>query len=73
MVKIADLTGHTSRVIFMAHSPDGCAVASAAGDATLRFRFAFGTPELAKPATPELAKPATKTHSHVGIASNEKM
>ncbi|KAI4324881.1 hypothetical protein MLD38_030326 [Melastoma candidum] len=38
MVKMAELTGHTSRVLFMmAQSPDGCTVASAAGDETLRF------------------------------------
>ncbi|RZC59578.1 hypothetical protein C5167_006879 [Papaver somniferum] len=50
MVKIAELTGHTSRVLYMAQSPDGCTVASAAGDETLRFWNVFGTPELAKPA-----------------------
>ncbi|XP_058184579.1 cell division cycle 20.2, cofactor of APC complex-like [Rhododendron vialii] len=50
MVKVAELTGHTSRVLFMAQSPDGCTVASAAGDETLRFWNAFGTPEVAKPA-----------------------
>ncbi|KAF7147427.1 hypothetical protein RHSIM_Rhsim03G0220500 [Rhododendron simsii] len=50
MVKIAELTGHTSRVLFMAQSPDGCTVASAAGDETLRFWNVFGTPEVAKPA-----------------------
>ncbi|MCL7043902.1 hypothetical protein MKW94_024687 [Papaver nudicaule] len=48
MVKIADLTGHTSRVLFMAQSPDRCTVASAAGDETLRFWTVFGTPELDK-------------------------
>ena len=31
-------------------SPDGCTVASAAGDETLRFWNVFGTPETAKPA-----------------------
>ncbi|CAL5054853.1 unnamed protein product [Urochloa decumbens] len=36
MVKMAELTGHTSRVLFMAQSPDGCTVASAAADETLR-------------------------------------
>ncbi|KAF3639858.1 Cell division cycle 20.1, cofactor of APC complex [Capsicum annuum] len=49
MVKTAELTGHTSRVLFMAQSPDGCTVASAAGDETLRFWNVFGTPEVAKP------------------------
>ncbi|KAL6322985.1 hypothetical protein AAG906_023602 [Vitis piasezkii] len=55
MVKMAELTGHTSRVLFMAQSPDGCTVASAAGDETLRFWNVFGTPEVA-------AKPAPKAH-----------
>ncbi|KAF5202813.1 cell division cycle 20.2, cofactor of APC complex-like [Thalictrum thalictroides] len=50
MVKIAELTGHTSRVLFMTQSPDGCTVASAAADETLRFWNVFGTPEVAKPA-----------------------
>ncbi|XP_072960844.1 cell division cycle 20.2, cofactor of APC complex-like [Typha angustifolia] len=48
MVKIAELSGHTSRVLFMAQSPDGCTVASAAGDETLRFWNVFGDPEAAK-------------------------
>ncbi|VFQ93625.1 unnamed protein product [Cuscuta campestris] len=48
MVKMAELTGHTSRVLFMAQSPDGCTVASAAGDETLRFWNVFGTPEVKK-------------------------
>ncbi|KAL3837978.1 hypothetical protein ACJIZ3_022569 [Penstemon smallii] len=56
MVKIAELTGHTSRVLFMAQSPDGCTVASAAGDETLRFWNVFGTPEVAKPA-PKTVEP----------------
>uniref|UniRef100_A0ACD5UV41 Uncharacterized protein n=1 Tax=Avena sativa TaxID=4498 RepID=A0ACD5UV41_AVESA len=48
MDKIAELTGHTSRVLFMAQSPDGCTVASAAGDETLRFWNVFGTPDAPK-------------------------
>ncbi|OEL24978.1 Cell division cycle 20.1, cofactor of APC complex [Dichanthelium oligosanthes] len=51
MVKMAELTGHTSRVLFMAQSPDGCTVASAAADETLRFWNVFGAPEAPKPAT----------------------
>ncbi|NP_001400407.1 cell division cycle protein 20 [Zea mays] len=50
MVKMAELNGHTSRVLFMAQSPDGCTVASAAADETLRFWNVFGTPETPKPA-----------------------
>ncbi|KAM7270841.1 hypothetical protein ACFE04_030055 [Oxalis oulophora] len=43
--------GVHSRLIclFMAQSPDGCTVATAAADETLRFWNVFGTPEVAKP------------------------
>lgn len=37
MTKVTELTGHTSRVLHMAMSPDGSTVVSAAGDETLRF------------------------------------
>ncbi|EOA24015.1 hypothetical protein CARUB_v10017230mg [Capsella rubella] len=50
MVKMAELTGHTSRVLYMAQSPDGCTVASAAADETLRFWNVFGVPDKAKKA-----------------------
>ncbi|KAK6937151.1 WD40 repeat, partial [Dillenia turbinata] len=50
MAKMAELTGHTSRVLFMAQSPDGCTVASASADETLRFWNVFGTAKLVKPA-----------------------
>ncbi|MED6218091.1 hypothetical protein PIB30_023806 [Stylosanthes scabra] len=50
MAKMAELTGHTSRVLFMAQSPDGCTVASAAADETLRFWNVFGAPEVTKTA-----------------------
>lgn len=41
MEKMAELTGHTSRVLHMAMSPDGNTVVSAAGDETLRFWKVF--------------------------------
>ncbi|CAN0920632.1 Cell division cycle 20.1, cofactor of APC complex [Linum grandiflorum] len=44
MLKIAELTGHSSRVLYMANSPDSCTVASAAGDETLRGWNVFGDP-----------------------------
>ncbi|KAK4480539.1 hypothetical protein RD792_013616 [Penstemon davidsonii] len=57
MVKMAELTGHTRRVLFMAQSPDGCTVASAAGDETLQFWNVFGTPQAAKPAPKTVTEP----------------
>ncbi|KAK4857724.1 hypothetical protein QYF36_005164 [Acer negundo] len=48
MVKATELTGHTSRVRFIAQSPDGCTVASAAAGNTLRIWNNFGDPEVAK-------------------------
>ncbi|KAJ7949822.1 cell division cycle 20.2, cofactor of APC complex-like [Quillaja saponaria] len=57
MVKMAELTGHTSRVLYMAQSPDGCTVASAAADETLRFWNVFGVPEVAKAAPKALSEP----------------
>ena len=41
MTKIAELSGHTSRVLHLATSPDGCTVVSAAADETLRFWKVF--------------------------------
>jgi cell division cycle 20, cofactor of APC complex len=43
MTKVTELTGHTSRVLHMAMSPDGSTVVSAAGDETLRFWKIFDT------------------------------
>ena len=41
MVKTAELSGHESRVLHMAMSPDGETIVSAAGDETLRFWKCF--------------------------------
>lgn len=43
MVKLKELTGHTSRVLHMAQSPDGATVVSAAPDETIRFWNIFGS------------------------------
>lgn len=41
MVKVAEFTGHTSRVLHLAQSPDGTTVVSGAADETLRFWRVF--------------------------------
>ncbi|KFM27081.1 Cell division cycle protein 20-like protein [Auxenochlorella protothecoides] len=53
MAKVAEMTGHTSRVLHLATSPDGATVCSAAADETLRFWRCFGD---AAPAAPAAAK-----------------
>eukprot|EP00879_Flechtneria_rotunda_P001082 GHRR01001223.1.p1 GENE.GHRR01001223.1~~GHRR01001223.1.p1 ORF type:complete len:463 (+),score=96.76 GHRR01001223.1:135-1523(+) len=44
LVKAAELTGHTARVLHMAQSPDGSSVVTAGADETLRFWRVFGEP-----------------------------
>jgi cell division cycle protein 20 (cofactor of APC complex) len=56
MAKMAEFTGHTSRVLHLAQSPDGYTVASAAGDETLRFWQVFGAPSETKPASQKRTK-----------------
>lgn len=41
MQKIATLTGHTFRVLYLAMSPEGETIVTGAGDETLRFWNAF--------------------------------
>ncbi|KAF0696120.1 Aste57867_13096 [Aphanomyces stellatus] len=41
MTKVATLTGHTYRVLYLAMSPDGQTIVTGAGDETLRFWNAF--------------------------------
>ena len=45
MAKMAELKGHTARVLHMAQSPDGTTVVSAAADETLRFWKVFAVRE----------------------------
>lgn len=42
MLKLKELTGHTSRVLHLAASPDGSTIVSGAADETLRFWKVFG-------------------------------
>ncbi len=48
MAKMAELTGHTARVLHMVPSPDGAAVVTAGADETLRFWRVFGDAPSAK-------------------------
>lgn len=41
MAKLATLTGHTLRVLYLAASPDGQTIVTGAGDETLRFWSVF--------------------------------
>lgn len=50
LARVKDLTGHTSRVLHMATSPDGQTVCSAGADETLRFWKVFSAPSKAKKA-----------------------
>jgi len=43
--KVASLTGHRSRVLYLALSPDGETIVTGAGDETLRFWNAFAKKE----------------------------
>jgi len=45
MQKVATLTGHTYRVLYLALSPDGSTIVTGAGDETLRFWQVFPGPQ----------------------------
>ena len=44
MSRLATLTGHTTRVLYMTVAPDGESVCTGAGDETIRFWRIFGRP-----------------------------
>lgn len=54
MVKVAEFTGHTSRVLHMAQSPDGTTVVSGAADETLRFWRVFAEAPVAQKVSDKL-------------------
>ena len=55
--RLADLTGHTSRVLHLAMSPDGQTVVSAAGDETIRFWRCFAPDAAAEAAAAAASNP----------------
>jgi len=61
--KITDLTGHTSRVLHTAMSPDGQTVVSAAGDETIRFWKCFADSDKRKGTTAKPTSRLTDTNS----------
>jgi len=68
MVKAAELTGHTSRVLHMAQSPDGTTVVTAAADETLRFwRIFSGAPRLSA------SEKALAFESHLPLSPREAL
>jgi len=48
MEKVATLTGHTFRVLYLAMSPDGSSIVTGAGDETLRFWNLFPKSKISK-------------------------
>lgn len=64
MTKVAELTGHTSRVLHLAMSADGSTVLSAGADETLRLWKCFPkTAAKAKDAEKVKAKPSALKQS----------
>ncbi|ALC39757.1 fzy [Drosophila busckii] len=61
MIKQADLTGHTSRVLQMAMSPDGSTVISAGADETLRLWNCFAPDPLASKKVANVSSNAKKS------------
>ncbi|XP_020831054.1 thrombopoietin receptor isoform X2 [Phascolarctos cinereus] len=66
MAKVAELKGHTARVLSLTMSPDGCTVASAAADETLRLWRCFEL-DPARRREREKASAAKSSLIHQGI------
>jgi cell division cycle protein 20 (cofactor of APC complex) len=69
MVKVCDLTGHTSRVLMMSMSPDQETVASAGADETLRLWKCFGLTDKQRKAKKIQSLADKKSASHTGLCS----
>ena len=65
MSKLATLTGHTLRVLYLAISPDGQTIVTGAGDETLRFWNVFPAGPGPGPDPPLVAEP--QPHSRVRV------
>ncbi|KAE9356964.1 Anaphase-promoting complex subunit [Phytophthora fragariae] len=65
MTKVKELTGHTSRVLHLAASPDGETVVSGAADETLRFWRVFGPNRKARKAGSSTAELSSSSLSSV--------
>jgi len=67
MVKVADLTGHQSRILSMAQSPDGTTIASISGDETLRLWNCLGPNEVKAVAAKKAAASSSNFLSSVSL------
>lgn len=67
MVRMAELRGHTSRVLHLALSPDGTTIASAAGDETLRFWKVFEGAEQKKVAAKKIGQADSHKLSSISL------
>ena len=65
MNKLATLTGHTLRVLYLAMSPDGQTIVTGAGDETLRFWNVFPGPKASTANARNTSSVATHMRTHI--------